>query len=87
MPVVVLDFLHMISSTTGINNLVPVLRYMTVTKEITPWFSPVRNVSRKSWNFPRIPENHSPEFPEDSLALICTNIPENSRGYIGIERG
>ena len=38
----------------------------------------------KSWDFPRIPENHSQEFPENYFALICTNIPENSREFSGL---
>ena len=43
----------------------------------------MRNFSWRSWDFSRIPENHSREFPENSLALICTNIPENSREFLG----
>lgn len=36
---------------------------------------------------PAFLEHSLESFPEKSLALICTNIPENSRDYIGNEKG
>ena len=34
----------------------------------------------KSWDFPRIPENHWQEFPENYFALICT-LPSPSTAF------
>ena len=46
----------------------------------------VRTVPRKSWDFSRIPENHSRKILP-RLFAPAPQVPENSRDYIGIETG
>ena len=41
----------------------------------------------KIWGFPENSRESFAGISKDSLALICTNILENFRGYIGIETG